>query len=528
MRRLSARKAKISFEIKRFKDFVSIFVRNKRGMLGLVILFFFIIIAVAAPLITPYSPVFIPGEPLIAHRYGKPVWYKYLPLEIIGMPRGDTSENVEPMRDPHFSTATSLQEAGLELTTNPTGQSVSLQFVSDIGREEEEKEKGAIAIVFNREENEDPLGEVTANLTKVFYYPYKVPPNRFLGQVAVLVNTSEDVPVAVNVVLEKEGGNRKLEWWSQTFNSSGTTWITPEPSIDSTRRSWIMGKFGPDWQLNPAHIMFSETGNYRYSVGITFNDTLSSEGETVEATVYVDDFYIRLFGSAFGLLGTDKDGLDVFTQLVYGARISLIVGLLSAFLSTVIGLFIGLTAGYIGKFVDEILMRFTDLLLVIPDTPLYIVLMAVSTEIIGHPSIWNLILLIAVIGWTGFARMVRSSVLSLRERPFVEAAKAVGAGRFRIIMRHILPNVMNLVYVTLATSVPYAITSEAWLSWLGLYDPYVMTWGRMLHDAQGYEGIRMWWWIVPPGLCIAAISLSFILLGYALDEVLNPKLRKRY
>jgi len=174
--------------------------------------------------------------------------------------------------------------------------------------------------------------------------------------------------------------------------------------------------------------------------------------------------------------------------------------------------------------VDQVLMRFTDMLLVIPDTPLYIVLMAVTS-----PTVWNLVLLISVIGWTGFARVVRAQTLSLRERPFVEAAKAVGAGRFRIILRHIMPNVMNLVYVTLATSVPYAITSEAWLSWLGLYDPYVMTWGRMLHDAQATaQGIRMWWWVVPPGVCIAAISLSFILLGYALDEILNPKLRKRY
>ena len=518
---MSTRKAKISFEIKRFKNFMSIFAHNRRGMIGVAILVFFITIAVAAPLITPYSPVYIPGEPPIAFQHGKPIWYKYLPVG------EETSENVEPMQDPHFRTATSLEETGLEFTINSISESVSLQFTSTIGRETEEREKRCIAIVFNRTNDEDPP-EVTANLTKVFYYPYKAPPNRFLGQAAVLVKASENVPVTINVVIEKVGGERKLEWWSQTFKSSETTWITPEPSIDSTNRRWITQKFGPDWQINPAKTMFSEQGNYRYGLEITFNDTLRSEGQNVEATVYVDDFYIRLFGSSFGLLGTDKEGLDVFSQLVYGARISLIVGLLSAFLSTVIGLLIGLTAGYIGKFVDEILMRFTDLLLVIPDTPLYIVLMAISTELTGHPSIWNLILLIALIGWTGFARMVRSSVLSLRERPFIEAAKAVGAGRFRIIMRHILPNVMNLVYVTLATSVPYAITSEAWLSWLGLYDPYVMTWGRMLHDAQGSEGIRMWWWIVPPGLCIAAISLSFILLGYALDEVLNPKLRKRY
>lgn len=496
---------------------MKIFVHNKRGMLGIVILTFFIVLAIAAPLLTPYDPIRIPSHPEyppLAERFAKPIWYKYLPLV------EKTSGNVEPMRDPDFDTATSIED--FEFTTNLAGHSISPpQFISDMGNEE----KGCIAIVFNREEDQDPLGEVTVNLTKVFNYPYTVPPERFVGQAAVLVKASEDVPVKIDVVIEKAGGERRLEWWSQTFNSSETTWVTPRPLIDSSSDMlWLKEKFGPDWAINPATKMFSEPADYGYGLEITFNDTRRPKGEKVEATVYIDDLYIRIFGSSFGLLGTDQFGRDIFTQIIYGTRISLLVGLLSALFSTVIGLIIGLTAGYVGRLVDEILMRFTDLLLVIPDTPLYIVLMAVLS-----PTIWNLILLISLIGWTGFARQVRSQTLSLRERPFIEAARAVGAGKFRIIMRHIMPNVMNLVYVTLATSVPYAIVSEAWLSWLGLFDPTVMTWGRMLHDAQSVPtGIEMWWWVVPPGLCIAAISLSFILLGYALDEILNPKLRKRY
>jgi len=516
---LSTLKAKISFEIKRFKNFMSIFRHSIRGLLGLAILLLFITMAVAAPLITPYDPVFIPSHPMnppIAYRFAKPIWYKYLPFA------KELSENVEPMQDPHFNTAASLEQ--LEFNTSLKGQSVSLQFISDIGREVEVEEKGCIAIVFNREEDQDPIQQVTANLTKVFYYPYGAPPERFVGQVAMLVNASENVSVTINVIIEKEGGERRLEWWSQIFNGSGTTWITPYPLVDSSSElSWLEQKFGPEWKINAAHTMFSELGNYRYGLEIMFNDT-RSEGGNAEATVYVDDFYIRLFGSCFGLLGSDRAGRDIFTQLVYGTRISLIVGLLSAFLSTSIGLLVGLTAGYIGKFVDHILMRFTDMLLVIPDAPLYIVLMTIL-----NPSMWTLILLIALIGWTGFARIVRSQVLSVKERPFIEAAKAVGAGKFRIIFRHILPNVMSLVYVTLATAVPYAILSESWISWLGLYDPHVMTWGRMLHDVQDTaQGYKMWWWTVPPGICIALISLSFILIGHALDEILNPKLRKRY
>jgi len=491
-------------------------------MLGIIILVFFTVLAVGAPLITPYSPVIIPAHPSnppIADRFAKPIWYKYLPPPL----GGETSENLEPMGDPHFDIGTSIEEFEF-VYTDSAGQSIfPPQFISDMGKGEK---KGCIAIVLNRTENQDPLGIVTANLTRVFNYPYTVQPERFVGDAAVLVKTSENLSVKIDLIIEKDGGERRLDWWSQTFDSNETTWANPDHLVDSSITWWLGPKFGSEWVINPASKMFSEPADYRYGFEITFNDT--QRGKNVEATVYIDDLYIRVFGSSFGLLGTDQEGRDIFTQMAYGTRISLIVGLLSAIFSTVIGLIIGLTAGYMGKLVDQILMRFTDMLLVIPDTPLYIVLMAISTEMFGRPSVWYLILLISLIGWTGFARVVRAQTLSLRERPFVEAAKAVGAGKFRIIVRHIMPNVMNLVYITLATSVPYAITSEAWLSWLGLYDPYVMTWGRMLNEAQNsVRGIRMWWWIGPPGIAIALISLSFILLGYALDEILNPKLRKR-
>jgi len=154
-------------------------------------------------------------------------------------------------------------------------------------------------------------------------------------------------------------------------------------------------------------------------------------------------------------------------------------------------------------------------------------LLIVLIAVLG-PSLMNLIILIGLLGWMGFARVVRSQVLSLKERPYVEAAKAVGAGRFHIITKHILPNVMSLVYVSLALSVPSAILSEAALSFLGLFDPTVVSWGRMLHDAQTIEGgLDKWWWWLPPGLSIALISVAFILLGYALDEILNPRLRRR-
>ena len=182
----------------------------------------------------------------------------------------------------------------------------------------------------------------------------------------------------------------------------------------------------------------------------------------------------------------------------------------------------GLVAGYLGGIVDEILMRFADMLLVLPFLPLLLVLIAVL-----GPSIWNLIILMGLLGWMGFSRVIRSQVLSLKERAFVEASRAAGAGALHIIVKHLLPNVMSLVYVNLALTVPTAIVVEAALSWLGLGDPNTMTWGMMLHDIQYWGAYKDWWWVLPPGLCIALLSSSFVLIGYAIDEIVNPKLRER-
>lgn len=510
---MSTTRARISDEIRRFIDFLSIFRRNKRGMLGLAIILAFVAMALTANILTPYSPTEITYLPKTSYKLCHPTWYKYL------FPNENISENIDPVPDPYFETASAVEKLELQTTSS---NAVHSEFALDKGFPEGSG-PGSAAIKFKREAGITPYGEVNASLSKVFNFPFSYPPMQFQGLAAVLVDNPQNVSITINIVLEKVGGERRIVWDSENFAIASEGWRTPYPLIDSDNyntRLWLGNTFGHVWEENPIKQFFSDSGDYRFGVDITLNDT---RAEDTEVTVYVDDLFLRVFGNSFGLLGTDQFGRDVFTQLAYGARVSLIIGLLTAAFTTIIGLAVGLTAGYVGGFADQILMRFTDTLLVIPEVPLLIVLMFVLT-----PSMWTLIFLMTLLGWTGFARISRSQALSLKERPFVEAAKSVGGGRFHIIIRHILPNVMSLVYVALATAVPYGIINEAWLAWLGIFDPTTMTWGRMLNGVEAESmGIYMWWWVVPPGLCIAAISLSFILIGYALDEILNPKLRER-
>ncbi|PKN90822.1 MAG: ABC transporter permease [Chloroflexi bacterium HGW-Chloroflexi-6] len=231
--------------------------------------------------------------------------------------------------------------------------------------------------------------------------------------------------------------------------------------------------------------------------------------------------------SVHGPLGTDDAGRDVWTQLVYGARISLTVGFLAGFIAMFVGSFLGILAGYFGGWVDNLLMRVTDVLLVIPDLPLMLVLVATLRQM--ELKISPLTLLILVIGllyWTSTARLVRSQVLSIKERQFVSRARAIGAGHAHIIRKHIVPQIMPLIVANTVLILSTAILIESGLAFLGLGDPTQPSWGTMLNFAFDRNAISngAWWFYLPPGLAIVWVSLGCVLLGNVLEEMLNPRL----
>jgi len=233
----------------------------------------------------------------------------------------------------------------------------------------------------------------------------------------------------------------------------------------------------------------------------------------------VEDAGLILGGKVFGIMGTDDLRRDLAVGIIWGTPIALFIGLTVSIFSIAIGLIYGVIAGYRGKRTDETMMRVNDIFYALPTLPLLILL-----SITFGRSIFLIIGFILIFSWMGTAKVIRSIAMQIRNYQYVEAAKLMGQSDLMVIFKHIVPQLLPLTFASIAIAVPAAILAEAALSFIGLGDPSLPTWGQILHDANTADAASrgIWWWIIPPGLMIALTGLAFFLIGNTLDAIANP------
>lgn len=268
--------------------------------------------------------------------------------------------------------------------------------------------------------------------------------------------------------------------------------------------------------LEPQVVIFSDTnkpnvlkGVYQISERFYLFDNFSS----------VEDAGLILGGKVFGIMGTDDLRRDLAVGIIWGTPIALFIGLTVSIFSITIGLVYGVVAGYRGRRTDETMMRVNDIFYALPTLPLLILL-----SITFGRSMFLIIGFLLIFSWMGTAKVIRSIALQMRNFQYIEAAKLMGQSDLKVIFKHIIPQLLPLTFASVAIAVPAAILAEAALSFIGLGDPSLPTWGQILHDANTADAASrgIWWWIIPPGLMIALTGLAFFLIGNTLDAIANP------
>jgi len=365
-------------------------------------------------------------------------------------------------------------------------------------------------------------GEITLTSHKFgFNFDYDDFPNDFIYEFSSEYSGS---PLLQMTVIRPDGmklellstslpfSNSKINHSERIFSTDGS--IKKNLSLQSELFAFSFDR------LSAEDIVFSKTqknetlkGNYIFSVDLY---AVNSEAQIHESKLIIG-------GKAFGIMGTDELRRDLAIGLLWGTPLALFIGLVVAISSVIMGLLYGIYAGFKGKKTDETMMRFNDVIYALPALPFLIILSVTISN-----SIFVLAGFLMIFGWVGIAKVARSMSLQIKTKGYVDAANMMGQKDSKIILKHILPQLLPYAFASIAISVPAAITTEAGLSFLGLGDPSFPTWGQILRDANifGAAARGLWWWIVPPGVMIAITGLSFVFIGNALDAIVNPKLKR--
>ena len=460
-------------------SFWSDFRRQKSGLLGLLLLFLFIFTAATAPMIT---------SPDIPEKW-QGFWL-------------DNPKNVPPIWINAFSSQTMASHLIIE------GENLQkLITKTDSGY--------LIEAEYNNE--------------------YDVPPQDIV--IKDLSGKTTGGKPSITVIVKRPDGKEVTLIKNYKFSGSLVLQLGTHPQVRDNLLKWIksegiyidpLQEFQYRTLMDAAKVIFGQLnenildnpdslkGTYKFTILVNV-----PEGSSVS----FDNAKVIFTGRAYGWLGTDFKGRDLLAGIIWGSRVSLVIGISVAIVSVLIGIFYGVTSAYLGGWSDELMMRFQEFMASIPSLPILILMGAYFG---GHIKLWQIVVLLAIFGWVGIARVARSMALQIKEQTYIEAARVLGASTGRIIFKHMVPQLLPYAFAQMALSVPSAVLSEASLSYLGLGDPTAVTWGQILHDAQaaGAAVNGYWWWVIPPGLAIALVGLTFVLIGTALDRVLNPRLRR--
>ena len=469
--------------------FISEFIRSKSGITGVIILFILISMTLYAFFGIPFlsfkewnNPNYWIDNP----RLASPIWSDFfgffgrnIPEHLILSSSSSSSDNNDATSSKNKVTISTTNENGVTIVTH----SYHINYNSDI------------------------------------------PPNDFM--ITYSLHKGE-IPPAIEIELVRPNKNK----FDIYFDS-----ITP--SISGSNQSITLGRiFSTDNLIHqklldylkfydykqetskPEIMLFSNQdtrsimkGNYTFNVKFYL---FNNEDKILNSKLI-------LGGKKFGLMGTDELRRDLTVGLLWGAPVALFIGLSVSTISIIIGMIYGVIAGYKGKRTDEGLMRINDIFYSLPTLPLLIIL----SLFIGR-SIFLIVLFLIFFGWMGTAKISRSLALQIKNFQYVEAAKLIGQPDIKIIFKHIIPQLLPLTFASIAISVPGAILAEASLSFIGLGDPSIPTWGQILHEAHiaAAASRGLWWWLIPPGMLIALTGLAFVLIGNTIDYILNPKMKR--
>jgi peptide/nickel transport system permease protein len=519
---------------RRIQGFSTDFFHNKIGIFGLIILSLFIGAAIFAPFIAPFteSEVFQYATRQ-ADRFAYPDWIGLIAPNLGDLPRQEYYV---------LNWSTVQLPAGVDLER--IGSDIVLYYNASICGTDQ-----PISVVFNSS----------------FDYPYQ-PMRIFSLEIAWSATPDRVVTIYKTNILGwkiKAGETGTMAYmvqvclitpngtiydlWDQNWNKYAATNYTTPPAFwsniargkvaftsDLANLAQKLGFRPEDARQLPYKVM-AEKGVYTFAITITLKpgSVKDETGKILEVpleeatgNVTIGTGTFTVWGRRWGLLGTDGKGHDVFSQIIYGCGISLLIGLSAALISVLFGVLVGVVSGYAGGGVDEALMRIVDVLLCLPLLPMLLVLI----HLLGYSVYW-IVVIIALFGWQGLARVIRSQALSIRETAYVESAVASGSSKGHIMVRHIIPNVFPAALTNFILTVPGAIILEAALSFIGMGDPLSPTWGKILEFArldQAYSPVNFAWWdILAPGIAITMLCLSFVFIGHAVDEIMNPRLRRR-